>query len=304
MPFCFKRRETVPKAVRRLAAERIEAALKSLREYRRARAIHGVRKDIKKVRAVLRLARERIPKKAYRRQNDRLREAAECLAPTRDAYVKGAALKKLREHFQGEFDRNTFRGVRKQMEGDLVHAEHQFARKKSVRKVKALLKRIPKELDSLTFDAKGWKAIAPGLKTVYARGREAYLSARREPSSEHLHDWRKRVKDLWYQIRVLRPIAPRAMGALSEQLKTLSEQLGDDHDLDLLRQSVMPGTQAQGELFESNVLIGMIEERRSQLQRDALKLGEQAYAESPMHFCRRLAEHWEAWRNGRKNAVL
>jgi CHAD domain len=122
-PFCFKRKEAVPQGVRRLAAERIEAALDSLKDYRSAESVRGVRKDIKRVRAVLRLARERIPKKAYRRQTEWLREAADRLAPTRDAYVKGAALRNLREHFHDQLGHAAFRQLRKQMEGDLVQAD-------------------------------------------------------------------------------------------------------------------------------------------------------------------------------------
>jgi CHAD domain-containing protein len=300
MSFCFKRKEAVPQGVRRLAAERIEAALDSLKDYRSAESVHGVRKDIKRVRAVLRLARERIPKKAYRRQTELLRKAADRLAPTRDAYVKGAALRDLRAHFQGQLGRGAFRELRKQMEGDLAQAEKRFARKKSARKVKQLLKRMPKELESLEFDAKGWNAIAPGLKTAFARGREAYFLARKEPSPEHLHDWRKRVKDLWYQVSVLRPIYPEQVDAMAAELKTLSEYLGDDHDLFMLHQSLEAEAGAQRELFGPGVLSGLIEQRRRELELAALQAGAQIYAEKPSAFCDRLARYWGAWRDGKK----
>ena len=35
----------------------------------------------------------------------------------------------------------------------------------------------------------------------------------RDPSPEHLHDWRKRVKDLWYHLRLLRDAWTDAMKA-------------------------------------------------------------------------------------------
>jgi CHAD domain len=80
MGFCFKRKEGVRKGVKRLAKSRISAALGSLKDHRDAEAVHGVRKDIKKIRAVLRLARERLSQKKYRRQNKLLRKAAGELA--------------------------------------------------------------------------------------------------------------------------------------------------------------------------------------------------------------------------------
>lgn len=32
--------------------------------------------------------------------------------------------------------------------------------------------------------------------------------AQAKPSVENLHEWRKRVKDLWYQVRLLTPLWP------------------------------------------------------------------------------------------------
>jgi CHAD domain-containing protein len=300
MGFCFKRKEAVPKGVRRLAAERIEAALESLKDYRRPGAIHGVRKDIKKVRAVLRLAKERIPKKVYRRQNKVLRKAAQRLAPTRDAYVKGAALRSLSEHSNGQLAGKVFRQLQKQMEIDLAQTQKRFVRKKEARKIKELLQRLPKQIEDLEFDGKGWNVIAPGLRTAFSRGQEAYQLARQEPSPEHLHDWRKRVKDLWYQVHVLRPICPEHLDPMAGDLKALSEYLGDDHDVFMLQQSVGAETERQRELFDPGVFRGMVEQRRRELQIAALKLGEQVYSEKAEAFCNRLAQHWEAWRDGAK----
>jgi CHAD domain-containing protein len=300
MAFCFRRKEAVPKAVRRLAAERIRAALESLKDYRRAESVHGVRKDIKKVRAVLRLARGRIPKKAYRRQTQLLRKAADQLAPTRDAFVKGAALKNLSDHFHDQLGGLALRRLRKQFEGDLAHAEKRFARKKSAHKVKRLLERIPRELATVKLDAKGWKAIAPGIETAFARGRNAYFAARRDPCPEHLHEWRKRVKDLWYQVRMLRPIYREKLASLAHDLKVLSEYLGDDHDLFMLDQSTETAHSKQGELFGPGALNDMIERRRRELQAAAFEAGARLYSETASDFCGRLARYWEAWRDGKR----
>ena len=67
MAFCFKRKESVAKATRRLGRDRMEHALECLKECDRAKAIHCARKDIKKMRAVLRLVRTEIQKRRRRR---------------------------------------------------------------------------------------------------------------------------------------------------------------------------------------------------------------------------------------------
>src|SRR5678815_4162993 len=102
MAFCFKRRESVEKAIRRLGCERIERALECLKDCSRAEAIHCARKDIKRVRAILRLARANIARKEFRRLTKLLREAASHLAAPRDAYVKARTLKDLASHFKGQ----------------------------------------------------------------------------------------------------------------------------------------------------------------------------------------------------------
>src|SRR5947209_2250883 len=84
MAFCFKRRESVSKAIRRLGRERVEHARECLKERDPGEAIHSARKDIKKIRAVLRLVQPGIGQKKFRRIGKPLGEAAKFLAPSRD----------------------------------------------------------------------------------------------------------------------------------------------------------------------------------------------------------------------------
>ena len=146
MAFYFKRKEPVRKAIRRLAKERIEKALECLRDHGRAEAVHCTRKEIKKVRAVLRLARKNISNKAHRRQTDLLMDAAEQLSATRDAYVKGAALKKLSQHFRGQLAPKALGHIRKKLNADLKEERKRFAQHKNATTVKRRLSRASKEL--------------------------------------------------------------------------------------------------------------------------------------------------------------
>ena len=80
----------------------------------------------------------------------------------------------------------------------------------------------------------GWKFLAPGLERTYKRGRARFSDVRRDPSPENVHEWRKRVKDLWYHLRLLRDSWPEVLGAVSDQAHELSDLLGDHHDLSVL----------------------------------------------------------------------
>ena len=56
MGYRFKRKESVQHGLRRIARECIDAAIEAMRHSHRGDAIHCVRKDIKKLRAMLRMA--------------------------------------------------------------------------------------------------------------------------------------------------------------------------------------------------------------------------------------------------------
>ena len=90
------------------------------------------------------------------------------------------------------------------------------------------------EVQALAPKKDSFKAVRPGLEEIYGDGRAAYRAARKKPTTENLHEWRKRVKDLWYSATILRPAWPAMMSELSAEAHVLSELLGEDHDLAML----------------------------------------------------------------------
>ena len=54
----------------------------------------------------------------------------------------------------------------------------------------------------------------PGLQRIYRRGRLAMRAARKDPSAEHLHEWRKRVKDLWHATEIVGAARPKQLKRL------------------------------------------------------------------------------------------
>jgi CHAD domain-containing protein len=297
MAFCFKRKKSVAKAIRRLGRERIESALESLKDWHCAEAIHDARKDIKKVRAVLRLVRTRISKKACGRATRLLREAAKRLAAPRDASVKVKTLGYLTHHFSDQLPPGAVRHVRAALRRAAVEETERFAKEETVRTVERILRRVAKQLDRLNVSGKGWKALGPGVRTAYSQGRRAYQVALKHPSPENFHDWRKRAKDFWYQVTLLRPIRPEQLDAMASELEALGEYLGDDHDLVMLREAVEAQCAGNGDAGELKTLNELIKDRRRELRTAFLELGARFYAEKPAVFCERLAGYWQTWRN-------
>ena len=114
------------------------------------------------------------------------------------------------------------------------------------------------------------------MDRTYRRGRAAFKAARRDTTSEHLHAWRKRVKDLWYQQQLLKDSWPGVMKAQAKEAKKLSKLLGDDHDLTVLAEHV-----------EDPEVHELVAKRRAELLQEARALGRRIYAERPKAFARR-----------------
>ena len=204
MPFRFKKSESPAKAVRRVCRERVGAALGRLRKPDSPAAVHGVRKEIKKLRALFRLVRAEIGRGVYRKGAKALREAADSLTAPRDARVMLKVFGKLAGR-----DARKFAGIEKALRKNCRQESRRFRKKDSAAAADRILRKTSRRVGELKIKAVGWAAIEPGLKESYRRGREACRLAGQQPSPENFHDWRKHVKDLWHYFCLLYPAWPR-----------------------------------------------------------------------------------------------
>jgi CHAD domain-containing protein len=78
-----------------------------------------------------------------------------------------------------------------------------------------------------------------------------------------LHEWRKRAKYLWYQLRLLRPHLRRRARPLPGQLRLLTELQGRANDLELVRRELAGRRTALGDHLP--VLRKLVEKKQTQL---------------------------------------
>jgi CHAD domain-containing protein len=287
MPFQFKKAESPGEAVQRVCRECIDEARAWLRHGDHPAAVHGVRKDIKKLRALFRLVRGEIGQDAYRRGTKSLREAAKRLGAPRDAGLMLKTFEKLAGRQIKKFPE-----IRAALEEHAHRKARRFRKDDFVALTRRLLRKTGRIAGNLKIEADG--SIEPGLKASYRRGRAARDLARRKPLPGNFHDWRKHVKDLGYYFRLLAPAWPPEVRGLTHELKLLGARLGDDHDLAVLQEFIV--RHFAGQHGEARSLNRLIVARQGRLRAVALELGARIYAETPAVICRRLEKHWNDWR--------
>ena len=99
--FRLKKEESEDAGIRRVAHGRVEDAVRLLRDEDAdpVEAVHEARKDLKKLRATLKLVRPVIGDDLYRRENERFRAAGQTLSDVRDTQVRAETVDGLAERF-------------------------------------------------------------------------------------------------------------------------------------------------------------------------------------------------------------
>jgi CHAD domain-containing protein len=297
--------ETVPDGIARIAYGRIDHAIDELRgktKSSREEAVHEARKDLKKLRSLLRLVRGEIGDEVYQRENEGFREAGRRLSGVRDADVMIETLDSLAEHSK-EMNAETVAGLRQALREHRAALEGDGGGRKKARNEVVQTLRVTRErVEEWPLETDGFEALEDGLRREYRRGRRAYHAVLEDPSTENLHEWRKRVKDLWYHHTLLQCSWPELMDPLADQVHELSDLLGDDHDLAVLCEWAQTHPAAAGGMSGLEAFNEAARRRRSELQAEALVLGERLYGERPRAFLRRLGSYWQAWREAPRAA--
>lgn len=297
MAYRFEVDESVPTSVRRCATEQLQGAVDRLEQgvdTDPVDAVHGARKAIKKQRSLLRLAAPGLAPDDRRRENASLRSMAHELGGAREADALLSALDALAQRFAGQIPEATIDLVRERLSKERERARDALLEAEVPARVSEELQATMLRIENLSLQRGGWKAIAGGLGRSYGRGRRAMRKARKAPTPELMHEWRKRSKDLWYELRLLKLTAPGAVGGATKDAHRLADVLGDLHDLALLDKAVH---RIKDELPDDlDPLHGLIEHRIAQLESEAFSIGERVYAESPKAFVKRMHRYWKAWR--------
>ena len=288
MGFRLKLNEPLPDGLKRVFREQIQSALKLCKHPPRQRGVtvHEVRKHLKKLRAAMRLAVGEVGKNQHAREDRRVREIGRLVSDLRDAQVRLQTLIQLRDETAKSSGEN-FARIEEllSLERESFSAAFYGWQKLAIPK----LERVGERLSKWPLDGISWKQICGAVENIYERGQRGLAKTIKKPVPENFHAWRKRVKDLWYQLRILQPLNRVVLEKIAADAEVLGELLGREHDFHFLlaRLEKESGDDAlRGELGQ---LRKVMRKQGKRLRHNALEFGRRFYAEPSKAFAKRIS---------------
>ena len=247
--------------------ERLRAACMHADEDQAA-FIHQARVRCKKIRAALRLALPIVGKRFYRRENERWRDLARGLSPSRDLHarlegfeqvardlgqaISPSAIARVRARFRREAGRRTV---------DIESAVKEFCLE--------LNKPRPDFPEPKRSRQEG--VYLEGLSRSYSAARRAMKIAYSQTEREPFHEWRKQVKHHALQVRLLRRVFPEALANRTARVRDLADCLGRVQDTDLVIAGLSGWRNAPAGLAAA------LEDRRAEMIDQARRLGKELF---------------------------
>jgi CHAD domain-containing protein len=289
MGFRLTLRESLPDGLRRVFREQMESALELCRHPAKQGGVtvHEVRKNLKKLRAAMRLAIPEVGKNRHSREDRCVRKIGRLVSDLRDAQVRLQTLIQLRDDTAKGPEDSPFPRIEELLSLERESFSAAFAgwQKQAIPQLERVDARLLKwPLEGLT-----WKQICGAVGKIYKRGQRGLAKTIDDPEPENFHAWRKRVKDIWYQLRILQPLNRMVLTEMARDAEVLGELLGREHDLNFLWARLETEKGDEGLRDELTQLETLIRKRGKRLRTNALELGRRFYAEPAKAFAKRIS---------------
>jgi CHAD domain-containing protein len=241
-------------------------------------SVHEYRKSVRRARAVVSLLRPALGKKTARAFERELRRAFAETGALRDADVLLASLRLVppgndpeREEIEAVLERESRGGGE-----DAARA---------LEKGTEILKPLPQALRVVLPETFSMEDLDRGLSRSARRVQATLDQALRTRTDIDFHQWRKRVKELRYQVEMLASSGSPALRKREKRLSALAEDLGETTDLILL-EAALQARIARGEIPDAPGLTGTIHSTIAERSQQLLLRGKEMFTPSPGDFAR------------------
>ncbi len=277
--FVLKNRESADEDIKRILDEQIDNAISRLEtgfDDDFDESIHEARKCIKRIRAVLRLIRDDIGSDKYRKENFYFRDINRNMSDIRSITVNIETLAKLDSDESLDYKAliGHFAGLKQKIIYKLCVEENRPA------ETLEMLRRGRKRTGRILIKNKDYEILFLGLIRVFNQCLRYMNMAKNDPAAINLHEFRKKVKYLYYQSQVLEPVLPEEAVIVTPKLDKLADYLGEDHDLAELGDSLRGNPGIMAGSFKRDSIYNIIDKARNDKQNKLFSLAGEIFDDS------------------------
>ena len=296
MAFELRPRQSTARDLRRLARKELRRARDELAGTRTPgdESIHGARKSVKKVRAILELM-ENDAGDGLARSEKGLRAVNRTLSGLRDAQAMIETLDKLCLAHPELFSARAHADVRRRLTARKQAMIRAAARDGGLHDAAGELRTLAKRANHWQSAHDGFAALAPGIDKSHRRARKALARARETQAAPEFHEWRKAVKSLWYAVRLV----GGGSAAITRDIRALDSAerwLGDDHNLFVLCAELSSDALLRASPLDFERLRRVVDGLQRALRRKAIARVRPVFAVKSGAYVRRAKRAWQARR--------
>jgi CHAD domain-containing protein len=244
-------------------------------------AVHEYRKGLRTARAVLALIEDALPRSERRAIRQILRDARRAVSAARDQAVAPDALALLTLEDSERITAEAVLAVARAAAPPTDEVARVLAEGagRAVAQVEALDAALPPTI--------AWDLVSDGIAATYREARAKLKKARR--SWRAFHAWRRRTKELTYQLDLISKHAGERTAALRDKYDGIADALGGAVDLIMLREVIV--THGAGlDSDRTAELLGRIDDQIDAAVRTARREGKELFARGPRKFARKVSK--------------
>lgn len=263
------------------AAQDARDAVAAIDKGSAANAVHASRKALRRARAVLGLVGDALPGSERRAVKTALQEARRALSTVRDHAVAPETLAQMALDDEDRATANRVLANAADAMPAVAEIKQLLAESaaRAAAQAEALQAALPHDLE--------WDTVTSGVRATYAEARRASRAAKR--SRSWFHTWRRRSKELVYQVELIANHAGPRMTTLRDEVSGATDVLSPAVDLVMVRDFV--ATYGQGVAPEAlGRLRDTIDQHLDELMKSARKSARDAFRAKPKKLEKRLTK--------------
>jgi hypothetical protein len=284
MSFALRPKRRIKREIKRLARRELRRAAGCLDSDSDVTTVHTARKRVKKARALVQLIRQ-TKSRRLRKDESRLRAAGRAISTLRDAAAIVDTFDDLRQRHAKQLPEHTYAIIRRELVRAKSRMESRARGERTLTRAAATLRTVRHSAERWPIPSIEVSDLPSLIKGSFRDGRKAMRRADRTRRPPDVHRWRKRVKTLWYHLRLCESLAT-GLRSHVRNLEQLETWLGEYHNLFVLRMRVarMPSLRRmKADVQELTVAAAGSQE---ELRLKAFALGKRFFARNAKQYAR------------------